>query len=118
MRQAPSSARDYPNPAALSRPWRYFMVASLLAGGPLLAMRNPLGVLCAISLVLWLVVMSRRAKRMRSEALAALEASASTMPRAEVEQRLETILRIYGGKPFPKVKRRVAAIRAISSLPD
>jgi hypothetical protein len=105
------SAPGYPNPGALSRPWRYFLLASLLAGGPLLAMHNPLGWLCAIPLVIWWIVTGRRAQRMRYEALTALEASAPTMPPTEVEQRIETILRIYGGKPFPSVRRHITRIR-------
>lgn len=77
----------------------------------MLAMHNPLGILCATSLVLWMVVTLRRAQRMRYEALTALEAGAPTLPATEVEERIETILRIYGGKPFPSVRRHIARIR-------
>jgi hypothetical protein len=111
MRRIQISAPEYPNPGALSRPWRYFMFASLLAGGPLLAIHNPVGWLCAMPLVVWWIVTGRRARRMRDAALAALYTSAPTMSRTEVERRLDTILRVYGGKPFPTVRKRVARIR-------
>jgi hypothetical protein len=64
-----------------------------------------------MSLILWMIVTAGRARRMRDEALATLEASTSTMPRSEVEQRLDTILNVYGGKPLPSVRQRVARIR-------
>jgi hypothetical protein len=111
MRRIQISAPDYPNPGALSRPWRYFVLASLVAGGPLLALHNPIGWLCAIPLVVWWIVTGRRARRMRDAALAALYASAPTMPRTEVEQRLETILSVYGGSPRPSVRQQIARIR-------
>jgi hypothetical protein len=76
-----------------------------------MAMHNPLGLLCAVPMGVWLVVTVRRAQRMRDAALAALETGAPQMPRTEVERRLETILRVYGGKPFPSVRQRVARIR-------
>jgi hypothetical protein len=64
-----------------------------------------------MSLILWMIVTGRRARRMRDEALAALEANAPTMSRSEVERRLDIILNVYGGKPLPSVRQRVARIR-------
>jgi hypothetical protein len=51
-------------------------------------------------------------------ALDGLEARAATMTREELERDLAELLREYGGAPFPKVKRRVGAIRAIPPRPE
>lgn len=111
MRRIQISAPEYPNPGAVARPWRYLLLVSWLAGVPLLATHNPLGWVCMMSLILWMIVTARRARRMRDEALATLEASASAMSAKEVERRLGTILNVYGGKPLPSVRQRVARIR-------
>src|SRR5215218_11408935 len=111
MRRIQISAPEYPNPRTVARPWRYLLLASWVVGVPLLATHNPLGWLCMMSLILWMIVTARRARHMRDEALSTLEASAAAMSRDEVERRLGIILNVYGGKPLPSVRQRVARIR-------
>jgi hypothetical protein len=103
----------YPNPGAVPG-WRgRLLFASWVAGGVLLCLHIEIGGLLLIPVAVWFVRMAWRTGRWRVRALDGLEARAQSITEPERERDIADILRIYGGKPFPKVKRRVEAIRAI-----
>jgi hypothetical protein len=94
------------------------MLLDTLAGAVLLCFQVGWGALFLVPPVAWFAHAVRRTVRWRTRALDGLEARAATMTHEERERDLADLLHEYGGKPFPKVKRRVEAIRAIPSRPE
>jgi hypothetical protein len=54
-----------------------------------------------------------RSPRWRDRALDGVEQQCSRLTAEERDERIATIFRVYGGQPFPKVKRRVEEIRRL-----
>jgi hypothetical protein len=102
----------YPSPGAFSgwRRWLLF-VSWPVAIGLLMAQVN-IGWFLFLPGLLWFCWMVGRSPRLREPALDGLEARASQLTSEERDEELETILRLYGGRPELKVQQRVEAIRA------
>ena len=109
------SYRGYPDPREVSSAFMTVVAISIAVSAVLFVLGSLLGFVTALPIVLYVIVIVRQAKRLRSKALEDLESAAPRLPRKEVEQQLETILKLYGGGPLPSVRTRANRIREQAS---
>lgn len=103
----------YPN---LLRPFRWYGLAfaCTVVGIALIIGHHALGVVLGLGPAVVVVVdLIARAPRLRGEALSRLEARAPAMRAADVEEQLAFIVRYYGGRGIPSVRRRMERIRGL-----
>lgn len=106
---------DYPLPGRMPRPVGVLLVIAMVAGAVLLKLHQPIGYLGAVAFVAYLVLIGVQAPRMRDEAFAELESALPDLTEAEVDRRLQRIVRVYGGWPRRRLDDRVAQIRSRAS---
>jgi hypothetical protein len=102
----------YPSPGALSGWRRWLLFVSWPVAIGLLMAQVDVGWFLFLPGLLWLCWMVGRSPRLRERALDGLEARASQLTSEARDEEVETILRLYGGRPELKVQLRVEAIRA------
>jgi hypothetical protein len=85
----------------------------MIVGLVLACLRIEAGWLLELPFAAWFVRLLWRSPRWRQRALDDLEERAPSMSLSEREVDIDIILRLYGGRPFPKVKRRVESIRSL-----
>lgn len=111
----PVTYRGYRDPRDVPPAFMAVVMVSIAVSAVLFLFGSLFGFVTALPMLAYVVVIARQAKRLRNTALADLDAVAPHLSQEEVEQRLEAILKVYGGGPLPSVRRQAHRIREQAS---